>query len=117
MVMMLHLPIMELQHQLARDDQTLVIRTAMRALTVEQPLIPTTACFNIAHANQRLRSHRCLCNRSSANPTTTQIKSTTPKHPLEGLVENFSGDAARNSASSFSTASFASANPASVAFR
>jgi hypothetical protein len=40
-------PLMKLQHQLARDDQTFVVRAAMRAGIIKQPLIPPAARFNI----------------------------------------------------------------------
>src|SRR5262245_62439907 len=56
-VMMLYIPPVELQYQLARANEALVIRPAMRTLTIEQLLIPSAARFNIAHANQWLWMH------------------------------------------------------------
>ena len=59
-VMVFHFPLVQLQHQLASGDQPFVIGTAMVALTAQQPLIPATAGFDIAHADERLWPHYWL---------------------------------------------------------
>src|ERR1051326_5342231 len=56
--MVLHVPPVQLQYQLAIEDETFVVRPAVRALAIEQSLVPTAARFNIAHANQWLWIHR-----------------------------------------------------------
>ena len=56
-VMMLVFPAMELEHQLAFTNESLVIRSTMGALAAEQALIPTAARFDIADANERLWTH------------------------------------------------------------
>jgi hypothetical protein len=56
-VVMLLLPEMKLQDQLAGVNQTLVVRPAVGALAAEQPLIPPAACLDIPNADQRLRSY------------------------------------------------------------
>ena len=55
--MVFFFPAMQLQYQVAGIDEAFVVRPAMCAFTVEQPLIPPAAGFDISHANQRLRSH------------------------------------------------------------
>src|SRR5271157_1453116 len=62
-VVVLDFPTVQLQHQPARVNKALVIRTAMRALAMEQSLIPPTTSFDIAHANQWLWNHGWLCRR------------------------------------------------------
>jgi hypothetical protein len=57
-VMVSHIPSVQLHDQSAVRHKTLVLGTAVRTLTVKQTLIPTTACFDIKHANQRLWAHR-----------------------------------------------------------
>ena len=57
-VMMLVFPAMELAHQLAFTNESLVIRSTMGALAAEQALIPSAARLDIAHADERLRKHR-----------------------------------------------------------
>ena len=56
-VMMFHFLAVQLHHQLAGINEAFVIRPAMCALAMEQPLIPTATRFNILHANQRLWSY------------------------------------------------------------
>lgn len=59
-VMVLHLPLVQLKDQPTIQDQAFILRTAMRTLTAKQALIPLAAQFDIAHANQRLCTHRGL---------------------------------------------------------
>src|SRR4051812_20312308 len=59
-VMVLHLPPVQLQHKLPRGDQALVVRPAVVAPAVEQPLIPPAACFDVIYANQWLWAHQVL---------------------------------------------------------
>ncbi len=56
-VMMLHIPVMQLKNKPPVRDEPLVIRPAVITATAEQLLIPAAARFDIARANQRLRSH------------------------------------------------------------
>ena len=56
-MMMLHIPSVQLKNQPATRDQSLILLAAMRTLTAEETLIPTTACLNIAHANKGLWTH------------------------------------------------------------
>ena len=57
-MIMFHIPTVQLQDQVTSDDKTFVVRAAVRALAIEQSLIPTTADFNIAHANKWLWTHK-----------------------------------------------------------
>ena len=50
-VVMLHIPSVQLKDQPVTRDQSLVLPAAMRTLTAEEALIPTTARLNVAHAN------------------------------------------------------------------
>src|SRR5262245_49649330 len=59
-VMVLHIPLVQLKDQPPLQDQTFILRTAMRTLTAKQSMIPPAAQFDIAHANQRLCTHRGL---------------------------------------------------------
>jgi hypothetical protein len=56
-VVMFHFPSVQLHHELAGMDEAFVIRPAMIALAVEQPLIPSAAGLNVSNANQWLWSH------------------------------------------------------------
>lgn len=56
-VMMFDFPMVELENELPARDQPLVLRTAVRALASEQPLIPTAARFDIMDGDQRLWTH------------------------------------------------------------
>src|SRR5690349_14440197 len=56
-MMMLHLPTVQLHEQLAVGHQLLVLASAMAAPAAQQFLVPTTAGFDISHANQRLWTH------------------------------------------------------------
>ncbi len=53
-VLMLHLPIVQLEDQISVRDQSLIIRSAVAALTPKQTLIPTTARLDVMHANEWL---------------------------------------------------------------
>ena len=57
-VMVILIPSVQLQHQLAAVDQAFVVRATMRALTVEQLLIPAAAGLDVVHTNQWLWIHR-----------------------------------------------------------
>ena len=57
-VIVSHIPAVQLQDQLSIRNKPLVLRSAVRTLTAQQTLIPTTARFDIMHANQRLWAHR-----------------------------------------------------------
>lgn len=56
-MMMLDMPIVQLEDQLPARDQSLIIWSAVRALAAEQLLIPATARLDVAHANEWLRMH------------------------------------------------------------
>ena len=56
-VMIFDIPPMQLQHQFTRDDDSLVVWSAMSALAIEQATLPEAARDDVGHANQRLRSH------------------------------------------------------------
>ena len=56
-VMMLHIPAVQLKNQPAMRNEPLILRAAMVTLTTKETLIPATARFNIAHANQGLWTH------------------------------------------------------------
>lgn len=53
-VMVLDVPIVQLEDQISVRDQSLIIRPAVIALTAKETLIPTTARFDIMHANEGL---------------------------------------------------------------
>jgi hypothetical protein len=57
-VMMLCIPVVQLEDQPAVGNESFVVRTAMVALTANEMLIPATAGFDIAHANEGLWTHR-----------------------------------------------------------
>ena len=90
--MMLHIPTMQLQHQLARDHKAFVVRPTMRTLTIEQSLIPTTTRFNIAHTNQWLWTHKCVCGvtiKAQPRLRRTQVaarESTLARIDIEGIT-------------------------------
>lgn len=50
-VVMLLLPAVQLQDELSRHHQPLIVRPVMRALAAQQPLIPQAARLNIADAD------------------------------------------------------------------
>ena len=56
-VMVLDLPIVQLEDQISVRDQSLVIRPAVAALAAKEALIPTTARLDILHANKGLETH------------------------------------------------------------
>ena len=56
-VMVLDVPIVQLEDQLSLPNQSLIIRPAVAALTAEEPLIPTTARLDVMHANEGLKTH------------------------------------------------------------
>ena len=53
-MMVLDVPIVQLEDQLSVPDQSLIIRPAVGALTAKEPLIPTTAGLDVMHANEGL---------------------------------------------------------------
>src|SRR5262249_25271860 len=57
-VVMLLLPAVKLQHQLAGMNEPFVVRPAVGALATEQALIPLAAGLDISNADQRLWSHQ-----------------------------------------------------------
>jgi hypothetical protein len=59
-VMMFHIPPVQLQDQSPIRNKPLVLGTAVCTSTAQQTLIPTTACFDIPHANQWLWAHKLL---------------------------------------------------------
>jgi len=56
-VMMIDVPAVQLQEQLAMRHQLLVLASAMAALASQEPLVPATARFNISNTNEGLWSH------------------------------------------------------------
>src|SRR5262245_61612766 len=56
--MVLDVPPVQLKYQLTTVNETLILRSTVRALTTKQSLIPTTTCLNIIHADERLWTHR-----------------------------------------------------------
>jgi hypothetical protein len=57
-VMVPHIPSVQLKDQSPVRDKSLILGAAVRTSTTKQTLIPTTARFDIVHANQRLWAHR-----------------------------------------------------------
>ena len=57
-MMMFHIPAMELHDEFAVGNELLVMRAAMAALAVQEPLVPTAAGFDVTNTNERLRAHR-----------------------------------------------------------
>jgi hypothetical protein len=57
-VMVLYLPFVQLKYQFTTGNQTLILRSAMRALTAKQSLVPTTTCLDVLHANEWLWMHK-----------------------------------------------------------
>ena len=53
-VMVLDLPIVQLEDQRSVRDQSLVVGPAVVALTAKEALIPATARFDVVYANERL---------------------------------------------------------------
>ena len=53
-VMVLDVPIVQLENQLSVRDQSLIMRPAVAALTTKKTLIPTTARLDVMHANEGL---------------------------------------------------------------
>ena len=53
-VMVLDVPIVQLEDQISLRDQSLIIRPAVAALTAKQTLIPTAARLDVMHANEGL---------------------------------------------------------------
>ena len=56
-VVVLYVPSVQLEHELLMGDQPLVLRSPVRALAVEQPLVPATAGLDVPDGDERLRSH------------------------------------------------------------
>jgi hypothetical protein len=56
-VIVSHIPAVQLHDQSLIRNQTVVLMSAVRTLTAKQPLIPATACFDVADANQWLWAH------------------------------------------------------------
>src|SRR5438477_7429314 len=50
-VMMLHIPMVQLEDQPALRNKSLIVRAAMIAPTAKQSLIPAAARLNISHTN------------------------------------------------------------------
>ena len=53
-VMVLDVPVVQLEDQISARDQSLIIRPAVVALTAEETLIPTTARLDVMHADEGL---------------------------------------------------------------
>jgi hypothetical protein len=53
-VLVLDVPIVQLEDQISLRDQSLIIRPAVAALTAKETLIPTTARLDVVHANEGL---------------------------------------------------------------
>lgn len=68
-VVVIDLPVMELHDQLTVGDETLVLRSAMVAVTAEQLLVPPATGFDVAYRDQRLGSHKA--NATYELPVTT----------------------------------------------
>ena len=59
-VVMFHLETVELKHELAVPNQSLVLRAAVITSAIQQTLIPETACCHVLYGDERLRSHKFL---------------------------------------------------------
>ena len=59
-MMVLHVPAVELQNQLAIADEPLVFTSAVGTLAVEETLIPAAARLNVGDANEWLWIHTNL---------------------------------------------------------
>lgn len=57
-VMVAYVPSVQLKDQSIVQNKSLILGAAVRTSTTKQTLIPTTARFDIMHANQRLWAHR-----------------------------------------------------------
>ncbi len=57
-MMVLHLPAVQLKNEPAARNEPFILGSAMIASQAEQPLIPAAAGLYVAHANQRLWTHR-----------------------------------------------------------
>ena len=57
-VMVFDIPPVQLKNKVTVRNEPLIVRAAMVALTGQETLIPTTARFDIAHANEGLWMHR-----------------------------------------------------------
>ena len=53
-MMMLDVPIVQLEDKVSVRDQSLIIRPAVAALTAKETLIPTAARLDVMHANEGL---------------------------------------------------------------
>ena len=53
-MMMLDVPVVQLEDELSARDQPFIIRSAVAALTAKETLIPATARLDVMHANERL---------------------------------------------------------------
>jgi hypothetical protein len=56
-VMMIRVPAMQLQEQLAIRNQLFVLGSTVAAVASQKTLIPATACFDISNTNKRLWMH------------------------------------------------------------
>jgi hypothetical protein len=56
-VMVLDVPVMQLEDQGSMRDQSFIIRTAVVALTAKEALIPTTARLDVMDADEGLKMH------------------------------------------------------------
>lgn len=56
-VMVFYIEIVQLKNKLAVPHQLLVFFSPVIALTAQQTLIPSTACFHIGYRDHRLRTH------------------------------------------------------------
>lgn len=57
-MMMLHVPAVQLKHQPALRNESLIMVAAVIAPAAKEPLIPAAARFHITNANQGLRAHK-----------------------------------------------------------
>src|SRR4051812_46415402 len=58
--MMLNIPLVQLKHELSGRNQSFILGSSVRALAIEQPLIPAAARFDVANRDERLCAHKSL---------------------------------------------------------
>jgi hypothetical protein len=56
-MVMVDLEAVELKDELAVPDQTLVLPSAVRAVTTQEPLVPSAARLDVGHRNEGLWTH------------------------------------------------------------
>jgi len=56
-MMMFHFEAVQLKDKLPIRDQLFICGAPMIAQAAQQTLVPSAACFNIGHGDQRLRTH------------------------------------------------------------